>query len=512
MVLRRLKRMGWLALLLALAHAGAAQAEPDVGGIWRGTIGTVEPLEFEVRLERLDEAWSGTIAIPAEAAVALPLEDVTVRDDEVRFAVAGLRGSATFHGDLMNGRIEGTFAHQGEELPFELLRSDEAATAAPIEAPAPNEPEPEAPAPDELEREGMPGAEPADPEAPEPADEETFDDSEGRFSVPVPAGWTVREYADHVVLSDPDAAIRIAMVIVEEEDLEAAIEEAWSRAEPRFDQPVDERIEPTADPGVEAVLVIHYQSEPGLIWQAIARLHDGTAHVFLVAAELEAAQRRDAEIGAILTGYRILGLDDADGSGTTRRVSVILEEFEAFVRGGSLRRGGSMQHRGGHALRLSAESAPSNGADLGVVLVDARGADALDDAVRAHLFDLVFGRAPLSPEPAVVVDRSDATLEALRVRILERAEAEAVERFLGRYYNEALGEVRLRFEDERLLFDAGQFRAELRPVVDADGTIQGYLLLDGPVALTTVALLERDGEPIIEFGEGLMAYTFTRIG
>lgn len=289
MVLRRWKQAWWLALALALvSHLGAAQTEAELAGTWRGTIGTVEPLEIAVRLERVEAAWSGTIAIPADAEVELPLEEVAVDEDEVRFAVAGLRAAATFEGTLVDGRIEGTFRRNGEELPFRLQRHEE---------PAPDEPAPVEPAPDE-------------PSPDEQAPGEAYQDPRGRFSVPIPAGWTLMEREDHVVLSDPDDAIRIALAVVDEDDLEAAIEEAWSRAEPRFDQPVAERIEPSPDPGVDEMLVIRYESEPGLVWQAIARLHEGTAHVVVIAAELEVAQQRDAQIDVILSGYRIVDIVD----------------------------------------------------------------------------------------------------------------------------------------------------------------------------------------------------------
>ncbi len=277
MILRWCKRVWWLsALFMVAGSATLAQADDEAAGRWQGAVGTVEPLDVVVELVLVDGAWSGTIAIPATAEVALALTDVTVEEDAVGFVVADLARPAAFDGTLSDGAISGTVAYGEEELPFALARAEEAAA----------------------------------PAATAPAD--AYEDPGGVFSVPVPTGWTLREGAHHVVLEDPDDAIRLIVVTLEQQALAEAIEAAWERVEPTFAAAVDEVIEPPARPGVEEMLVIRYDAEPGLIVQAIAQLHEGVAHVFLVAAEREAAQRRDAEIDAVLTGYRILALEEVD--------------------------------------------------------------------------------------------------------------------------------------------------------------------------------------------------------
>lgn len=59
-----------------------------------------------------------------------------------------------------------------------------------------------------------------------------YADPAGRFTAPIPTGWTVREENGFVRFSDPDAAIRMDIVVVESEDLAQATEEAWRLVDP----------------------------------------------------------------------------------------------------------------------------------------------------------------------------------------------------------------------------------------------------------------------------------------
>jgi hypothetical protein len=67
------------------------------------------------------------------------------------------------------------------------------------------------------------------------------------------------------------------------------------------------------------------------VYQAIAQLHEGVVHVLLVDADLEAVQRRGAQINIVFSGYRILALEEPDLAGVEPPVGDVLDELEAFV-------------------------------------------------------------------------------------------------------------------------------------------------------------------------------------
>lgn len=178
-----------LAAWLLLGFA-AAQPQPNEGvaGSWSGTVETPgTPLEVIVTLTA-QEPLAGTIDIPAQGAEGLPLEDVALTGAQVRFTIQGVPGAPTFVGRLEAGEIRGTFTQAGQAFPFELARKAAAATAEPTAA--------------------------------EPAEAETYNDPQGRFTVPVPTNWTVREGDGFVTLSDPGGEISAHLLVTPDTNLE----------------------------------------------------------------------------------------------------------------------------------------------------------------------------------------------------------------------------------------------------------------------------------------------------
>ncbi len=313
-----------LVLVLTLAASALAQAAA-IAGTWEGQIDTPPPLEVVVRLDLTEGGASGTIDIPAQAAFGLPLEAIEVDGDAVRFVIAGLAGAPTFDGTLDAGRLAGTFSQGGASFSFELERvdddaaaSDEAADAAASE---PAEPAVPGPGPAPVDPAGAPG---------DAAD--AYEDPAGVFTVPVPTGWTAEAREGFVALVSPEGGIRLSVLTLDDTDLEAAIERAWATVDPEFAVPVDAVLEPPSEPGVERTVVVNYDNPTGQVFQAIAQLHEGVAHVFLVDADLEPVQRRGTQINLIFSGYRILALEEADLTGVEpRSVGEVVDAFEAFV-------------------------------------------------------------------------------------------------------------------------------------------------------------------------------------
>ena len=128
------------AALSVLAAVGPLLAQTlDVAGHWEGSIeAPTGPLVVMVDLEETGGAWSGTIDIPAQGAVDLPLSGVAVEGETVRFTIDGAPGEPTFEGKLAGSEITGEFSQGPARLPFKLGRE-----AVEVEAPArPQEPKP----------------------------------------------------------------------------------------------------------------------------------------------------------------------------------------------------------------------------------------------------------------------------------------------------------------------------------------------------------------------------------
>ena len=167
-----------LALLAALllTPALAQAAGGDAAGTWVGAIGIPgAPLGVQVTLAE-GEPWTGTIDIPAQGAVGIPLEPVSVDAAGVTFVIAGVPGQATFQGAVDGDTLSGSFTQAGQAFPFTLERAEasDAASAAPT------------PGPDVEASAG----EHADPQ--------------GRFTIAVPTGWSASERDGYLRVEGPE--------------------------------------------------------------------------------------------------------------------------------------------------------------------------------------------------------------------------------------------------------------------------------------------------------------------
>ena len=112
-------------LLFLFAGIAVAQEPGQYAGHWEGMIQVPgNPLTIRVDLLVIDEAWSGTIDIPTQAAMGLALEGIAATGDTIRFAIRGVPGNPTFEGVLKEGRIAGSFRQSGQTIPFYLGREE----------------------------------------------------------------------------------------------------------------------------------------------------------------------------------------------------------------------------------------------------------------------------------------------------------------------------------------------------------------------------------------------------
>ncbi len=288
------------AALLTAAHAQDAQGDNPVAGAWQGAIEVPGfPLEVLVVLDDAEGQWTGNIDIPAQGAQGVPLENITVDGTSASFMISGTPGEPTFSGTVEGDEMTGDFTQAGQQFPFTLTRTGDAGDA---EAAA--------------------------------GGQEEYSDPAGRFSFPVPAGWTVSEEDGYVTVSGPEGLLRIHVLVTEEEDLHEAISEGWELVGEGLELTQTEALEPPSSGGIERTVVVNYEmGDDQIVYQALSELHEGTAYTMLIEAELSALQRRASQLQIVASGFTISAIEDADLTGAEPLPTAeVIPELEEFTR------------------------------------------------------------------------------------------------------------------------------------------------------------------------------------
>jgi uncharacterized protein len=114
------------AALLASMPAAMAQTAPEATGHWEGAISTpTQELRILVDLARDgQQAWKGTIGVPAQNLKGFPLSRITVQGAKVHFAMAGVPGDPKFDGTLAadSKTLTGEWTQGGGKFPLTLKR------------------------------------------------------------------------------------------------------------------------------------------------------------------------------------------------------------------------------------------------------------------------------------------------------------------------------------------------------------------------------------------------------
>lgn len=145
-----------------------------------------------------------------------------------------------------------------------------------------------------------------------------YEDPEGQFTVPLPANWRAEPADGYVTLAGPEEGLFVHILVVEGDDTEAAVDEAWAIVDPEFTAEKTETMDiPTsAAGGIDEFILVNYEREDDdPIVQAEGRLYEGKVYVLLFVLDLEAYQRRAAQIQTIDTGFDITALEEVDLSG-----------------------------------------------------------------------------------------------------------------------------------------------------------------------------------------------------
>jgi CubicO group peptidase (beta-lactamase class C family) len=167
--------------------------------------------------------------------------------------------------------------------------------------------------------------------------EGVYNDPVGRFTIPVPSTWSVVERDGFIDLVDPDDDIHVAVVVTTAEGAHAGIAAAWEVIDPAFDQtpvPMGDQTVPSAE-GIDETVVITYDGgqTSGRVSQAFAQRVGDQVYVMIFDGTVEAATRRNAQIGVIATGLVPMGRETTDLSGVAPAAFTgeLIDEFEAYA-------------------------------------------------------------------------------------------------------------------------------------------------------------------------------------
>jgi CubicO group peptidase (beta-lactamase class C family) len=165
-------------------------------------------------------------------------------------------------------------------------------------------------------------------------DADVYTDPEGRFSVPIPTGWTAEQRDGFVVLSDPEQLITGYALVVANADPEPALAEAWQRVDPAWTLAPATVEEPPPTDGVERLVVASYDDgNEQRVLTAHGQLYQGLTYVLLWDADSAALERRAAQAEVIETGYAIAAIPQINVRGVTpaRVDAAITNELAAFT-------------------------------------------------------------------------------------------------------------------------------------------------------------------------------------
>ena len=160
-----------------------------------------------------------------------------------------------------------------------------------------------------------------------------FVDPEGRFIVPLPAGWIAAVQGDVGVLTSPEGGIEIYLLTVPGNDIPAAIQQAWQIVDPAFAVPVTKTMDVPAIFGMTPFTLLEYGGPPDESIQAIGRRANETIFVALMRGDREEAVRRASQIQNAALGIELAGEVKQSVRGVTPRTltAELLARIDAYV-------------------------------------------------------------------------------------------------------------------------------------------------------------------------------------
>lgn len=165
--------------------------------------------------------------------------------------------------------------------------------------------------------------------------EELYEDPDGRFTVPIPSGWTAEQADGYGVLTDPDGEITMTVLAVEAEDAEAGAAVAWELVEPGFAM-APLQVAPLPPPaGIDEAVVITYDigQESSEIVQAMVQQVGDVSYVLLIRTGVIAAQERASQINIVASGFTITGVEGVSLAGVEPLPfeGDLVDELETYI-------------------------------------------------------------------------------------------------------------------------------------------------------------------------------------
>lgn len=151
-----------------------------------------------------------------------------------------------------------------------------------------------------------------------PATGHVYTDPTGLFSVPIPTKWTVRRSAAYVVLVDPEHDFFTYALVVTGTDIPRAVATAWAMVLPTLTLTVAGATGIPSSRGVQRAVVVNYrQTGPTTVYQGFGQLFKGRVYILLFRGSIAAAQKRNAQVQIIASGFTILGMRQVNLTGVT---------------------------------------------------------------------------------------------------------------------------------------------------------------------------------------------------
>lgn len=169
-------------------------------------------------------------------------------------------------------------------------------------------------------------------------------------------------------------------------------------------------------------------------------------------------------------------------------------------------------HHGGNTLGFTSSFGFLPAVDLGIiVLSNGQGTNYFNESVSARLLELLFDQEPAAAAAMQFTYEQLQRQFAETSRLRDAVAVDTVEPYLGTFTNPALGSLTLRLEGDALIADAGEFAVPLLPLEEEDNpaALAGYVATAAPITGLLFKLSENAaGAPVIEFGQGAVAYIF----
>ncbi len=112
-----------ITLLLSFNNFAMAIERSELTGQWEGEINiSGQKLGIIVKISENEEDLVGSLDIPAQGAMGIPLGKINLENNDVFLTVPMLQGNVKFKGKLENSKISGDFKQSGYSFPFELRK------------------------------------------------------------------------------------------------------------------------------------------------------------------------------------------------------------------------------------------------------------------------------------------------------------------------------------------------------------------------------------------------------